>query len=320
MHSRTPQPRFCSPQPPRSSAGRTKAGLALPSALVPLSRNPRGCRQSRHEPALSHPPSRRRGSPALPSAAPPPRAAAPSRRPPLLLGKNEASSSPARPPSQKTRNWAGGSRRRPPPSHPIPPHAVPSSPSHPAPPYAILPIPPHPPQGSGSQMHLCPHPHTRSPPHSRRGGRSSSERAMPQSSPRPRMAPGRSGSAAAPRIKAAGAAFPSHPPALQPALQPPALGGGGAAGCLLLLPFLQPGSGMRLGYPGGGALGSPAARRCASTESCRASKEGRPAALSRQIGFKLLEELCSGTVGVFIVFIGNPASPFAAEPVSPEAS
>lgn len=88
---------------------------------------------------------------------------------------------------------------------------------------------------------------------------------MPQSSPRPRMAPGSSSSAAAPRIKAAGAAFPSHP---RPYSRPysPLPGGGGAAGCLLLF-FLQPGSGMRLGYQWGEPWGSPSARRCASTAS-----------------------------------------------------
>lgn len=136
--SRAPPSCASAPRSPSKSSGsRTKAEVSQPSALVPPPLpKPPGVPAKQTEAGSRHPPSRRRGSPALPSAAPPPRAAAPSRRPPLLLGKNEASSSPARPPSEK--NEEPG-RRRPCPSHPMPSHPMPCHPPH-----AILSISPHP--------------------------------------------------------------------------------------------------------------------------------------------------------------------------------
>lgn len=260
--------------PSNSSGSRTKAGVSQPSALVPPRLpKPPWVPAKQTQAGSHHPPSRRRGSPALPSAAPPPRAAAPSRRPPLLLGKNEASSSPARPLSEKTRNRAGGSRRRPPPSHPMPchpPHAILSISPHPTLWHPPHPTPPSP--GLRQQDALVPHP---VPPaltarwlQQQREGDAAEQPPASHDSGQEQL-PSR------PAYKSCRRSFPLPPPALQPALQPPAWGWGCCCRRVSPPPLLPP---ARLGdaprVPVGGALGVPLRQALCQHSKLTASKGG----------------------------------------------
>lgn len=146
-------------------------------------------------------------------------------------------------------------------------------------------------------------------PHSLRGGCSSSERAMPQSSPRPRMAPGWTRLATAPLIYRSSRSGFLLPPATPPYSSCP----------FLPLPTPAPGARWELGLLSCKDSPVPPSSPPLSAQKAVAKAARREDVLegSRHIAFKQLpKELCYDIDSL----LHNPTKLFMTEPTLPKAS